>query len=91
MRGKLDAFARDPAKNARHVIKAMFVFALLDRERIVVDAVGPYLAKVPCYGRLSQRFRGQAPQALACWLLEELHRSGAVVVGDGVVSPAARA
>ena len=36
VRSKLDAFARDPAKNARHVVKVMFVFALLDRQRMAV-------------------------------------------------------
>jgi len=85
VRERLDAFGRDPAKNARHVIKAMFVFALLDRQHMRVDEVGAYLAKVPCYGRLSERFLGRAPQALATRLLEDLHRSGAVDVRDGIV------
>jgi glyoxylase-like metal-dependent hydrolase (beta-lactamase superfamily II) len=91
VRERLDAFARDPAKNARHVIRGMFVFALLDRQLMQVEAVGPYLAKVPCYGRLSERFLGQAPQALAPRLLDDLHRSGAVEVGEGVVRPTATA
>ena len=85
VRGKLDAFGRDPAKNARHVIKSMFVFALLDRHHMRLDEVGAYLAKVPCYGRLSERFLNRAPHSLATWLLEDLHRSGAVVVRDGIV------
>jgi glyoxylase-like metal-dependent hydrolase (beta-lactamase superfamily II) len=91
VREKLDAFARDPPKNARHVIKVMFVFALLDRGQMAVDGVASYLARVPCYGRLSRRFLGQEPQALAAWLLEDLHRSGAVAVVDGIVRPTATA
>lgn len=91
VREKLDAFARDPAKNARHVVKVMFVFALLDRRQMAVDDVAPYLARVPCYGRLSQRFLAQEPQALAPWLLEDLRRSGAVAVVDGIVRPTATA
>ena len=91
VREKLDAFARDPAKNARHVVKVMFVFALLDRGQMAVDHVASYLARVPCYGRLSERFLGQAPQALAPWLLEDLHRSGAVAVVDAIVRPTATA
>ena len=90
-RSRLDAFARDPVKNARHVIKGMFVFALLDRERMPTDGVAPYLARVPCYGRLSERFLGQAAHALAPWLLEDLHRSRAIDVREGVVRPTARA
>jgi glyoxylase-like metal-dependent hydrolase (beta-lactamase superfamily II) len=85
VRGKLDAFARDPAKNARHVIKSMFVFALLERGRMARDAVAPYLAKVPCYGRMAERFLGQAPGELAPWLIEDLHRSGAVEIKDSFV------
>ena len=56
VRSRLDVFERDPAKNARHVVKTMFVFALLDRGLMAVDGVASYLANVPCYGRLSQRF-----------------------------------
>jgi len=87
VREKLDAFARDPAKNARHVVKVMFVFALLDRGGMAVSEVAPYLARVPCYGRLSERFLGKAPGELAPWLLGDLHRSGAVDVRDAVVRP----
>jgi len=85
VRAKLDAFQRDPRKNARHVIKVMFVFALLDRGRMAVDEVASYLARVPCYGRLSQRFLGQPPGELAPWLLGDLHRSGAVALRDAAV------
>jgi glyoxylase-like metal-dependent hydrolase (beta-lactamase superfamily II) len=85
VRARLDAFQRDPRKNARHVIKAMFVFALLDRGRMAVEEVASYLSRVPCYGRLSQRFLGQPPGELAPWLLEDLHRSGAVALRDAAV------
>ena len=91
VRSRLDAFERDPAKNARHVVKTMFVFALLDRGLMAVDGVASYLANVPCYGRLSQRFLARPPGELAPWLLEDLHRSGAVEVRDGMVRATATA
>ena len=91
VREKLDAFARDPARNARHVIKVMFVFALLERTLMTAEDVPSYLARVPCYGRLSERFLGQSPQALAPWLLEDLRRSGAIDIREGIVCPTATA
>ena len=87
VRAKLDAFERDPKKNARHGTKVMFVFALLDREAMRVDEVPAYLGRVPFYREVSERFLGLAPAALAEWLLEELARAGAVVVAGGVVRP----
>ena len=85
--GKLAAFARDPAKNARHVVKVMFVFALLDRQSMAVAEVADYLGRIACYRQLSERFLGLAPDALARWLLPDLQRAGAITIGDGVVRP----
>jgi glyoxylase-like metal-dependent hydrolase (beta-lactamase superfamily II) len=87
VRAKLDAFERDPAKNARHGTKVMFVFALLDKEAMRVDEVPAYLGRVPFYREVSERFLGLDPAALAEWLLPELARAGAVAVADGVVRP----
>jgi glyoxylase-like metal-dependent hydrolase (beta-lactamase superfamily II) len=87
VRGKLDAFQRDPARNARHVAKVMFVFALLDKEAMPVGDVAAYVGRVPCYSRLSQRFLGLAPGALADWLVADLERAGAIAVTEGLVRP----
>ena len=91
VRSKLDAFARDPAKNARHVVKVMFVFALLDRGVMPVAEVPGYLERVPCYGMMSERFLGQPPDALAAWLLEDLQRAGAIAIRDELVRPTVKA
>ena len=88
VRSKLDAFERDPAKNARHVVKVMFVFALLDRQAMNVADVPAYLGRVPCYRQLSERFLGMDSKALAAWLLDDLARAGAITIHDGVVRPA---
>jgi glyoxylase-like metal-dependent hydrolase (beta-lactamase superfamily II) len=90
-RDRLDAFERDPAKNARHVVKSMFVFALLDREAMNVSEVAAYVGRVPCYRRMSQRFLGLDDRALARYLIEDLARSGAITIHDGVVRPTAAA
>ncbi len=87
VRSRLDAFERDPAKNARHGTKVMFVFALLDKGSMPAAEVPDYLARVPFYSDVSQRFMGLAPAALAEWLLADLDRAGAVSITDGVVRP----
>ncbi len=87
VRARLDAFAREPARNARHVVKVLFVFALLDRGAMPVDDVAGYLGRVPCYRELSARFLGLDDAALAEWLLADLARAGAVGIRDGVVRP----
>ena len=91
VRSRLDAYARDPAKNARHAMKVMFVFALLDKQSMPVAEVPAYLARVPCYRRFSEPFLGEAPEALAEWLLGDLQRAGAVEIGDAVVRPTSAA
>ena len=91
VRSRLEAFAADPAKNARHVAKVMFVFALLDRGSMAVDEVAGYLDRVPCYGALARRFLGAAPSALAAWLVEDLRRLNAVEVRGAILFPLSRA
>jgi glyoxylase-like metal-dependent hydrolase (beta-lactamase superfamily II) len=88
VRGRLDAFARDPAKNARHVVKVLFVFALLDRGAMNVAEVAGYVGRVPCYRRMSTRFLGLDDDALAEYLLADLARAGAITIRDGVARAA---
>jgi glyoxylase-like metal-dependent hydrolase (beta-lactamase superfamily II) len=87
VRARLDAFAGDPRKNARHVVKVMFVFALLERGGMAVADVPGYLGRIPCYRQLSDRFLGLDPPALAEWMLADLERGGAVQIADGVAVP----
>lgn len=86
-RSRLDAFARDPKKNARHVVKVMFVFALLDRGAMPEAEVPGYLERVPCYRLMSDRFLGEAPRDMAPWVLEDLARAGAITRNGGIVRP----
>ena len=87
VRSKLDAFERDPGKNARHMAKSMFVFALLDRQAMKVADVPAYVQRVPCYRQVSERFLGTDSKALAEWLLADLARAGAITIENGVVRP----
>jgi glyoxylase-like metal-dependent hydrolase (beta-lactamase superfamily II) len=86
-RSKLEAFARDPAKGARHAVKVLFTFALLDKGGMRDADVEGYLARVPCYRELSDRFLGLDCAALARQVLAELERAGAITVSQGIVRP----
>jgi len=77
----------DPARNARHVLKVLLVFVLLERGSMPVADLPAYVARVPSYGELSQRFLGLDDAALARWLLEDLLRAGAVTLRDGAIKP----
>jgi glyoxylase-like metal-dependent hydrolase (beta-lactamase superfamily II) len=87
-RSRLHAFAGDPVRNARHVAKVMFVFALLDRGAMPVSEVPAYLARVPCYRDLAEGFLGSSAQSMAGWLVPDLARSGAITIAAGVARPA---
>lgn len=86
-RSRLDAFARDPVKNARHMVKVMFVFALLDRGSMPIGDVEPYVARVPCYREVSDRFLGMDAKALAEMILADLQKAGAIRIASGNVMP----
>ena len=86
-RSRLEAFRRDPVKNARHVARVMFVYSLLDKGGMPAAEVARYLARVPCHVRLAERFLRLDAQAMAEWLLRDLQEAGAVRVASGQVVP----
>jgi len=86
-RARLDAFERDPAKNARHVLKVLLVFVLLERGSMPAADLPGYVGRVATYRDLSGRFLGLDDDALARWLLDDLQRGGAVTLRDGLIKP----
>lgn len=91
VRSRLDAYAADPRKAARHALKVLFVFALLDRQSMALADVVGYVTRFACYRELSERFLGLEPKPLADWLLADLERAGAIRLVDGVLRPTAKA
>ena len=86
VRSRLAAFSADPVKNARHLVKVLFMFALLERDSMAAADVAGYLARVPCYEKLNE-FLGLEGDSLSRWLLPELERVGAIRVAGGLVRP----
>jgi glyoxylase-like metal-dependent hydrolase (beta-lactamase superfamily II) len=88
---RLSAFEADPLRTARHAVKVVLAFNLLDRERIALSELPGYLESVPLFREFNQRFLRLDPHALAQWLTAELCRAGAASIQDGMlVAPAPR-
>lgn len=85
---RLDHLSADPARNARHAIKVMLKFLLLEHEQVPLDAVSSLMASIPLSGDANRRFIGMTPEALADWAVAELLDAGAARVQDGVLSNA---
>jgi len=75
---RLEAFERDELRMARHVLKVMFVFSLLDRQRLPLGRIPEYLATVPLYSVFNARYFQLSEVALAELIVGELERAGAV-------------
>ena len=76
-------------RTVRHVLKALLVFSLLDRERMPLASLPTYVERVGVYREFNARFFRLSPGALAEKLVAELERAGAVRRADGWLSPAA--
>ncbi len=90
-RGKLAAFERDPVKNARHVCKSLFVFALLDKGEMRQADMAAYLASVPIYRQMRKAFLGGTNDEVAARMLSELLAANAVISEGGMLRPTMRA
>lgn len=91
-RSRLAAFARDPVKNARHVVKTLFVFALLDKGSMAFSVLPEYLSGVPVYRDMSERFLSLSFDQMAAMLMKDLTANGAVKLDNasGLLTPMIR-
>jgi len=75
---RVEAFKADSARMARHALKVMLMFTLLERRRLPLSTLSGYLDSVPVYREYNRAYLGLAPGALAEMLVNELQRAGAV-------------
>ena len=71
------AFEADSMRMARHALKVLLAFTLLDVERMPLAALPDYVSRVEVYREFNARFFDLPPAALAEQLIAELERSGA--------------
>ena len=82
------AFEADSLRVARHALKALTTFTLLDRRRLALAELPAYVDRVGIYRDFNARFFRLAPAALAQWLIDDLQRVGAARCEDGWLVPA---
>ena len=75
---RLDGYAEDVTRHARHCAKVMIVFALLEKRRMSIADLPRYCAEVAILRELNAGHLHMSSQALAEWLVAELERAGAV-------------
>jgi hypothetical protein len=84
---RTEAFEADPLRLARHALKVVLVFALLDRERLALAEMPQYVERVEMFRDFNARFFKTAPATLAQQLIDELERVGAVRREEGFLLP----
>jgi glyoxylase-like metal-dependent hydrolase (beta-lactamase superfamily II) len=88
---RIAGFEADESRLARHVLKVMLSFALMDVGSLEAATLPQYLETVPLYGEYDRTWFGLGYEELARQLFEDLARSGAVLKRDGRILPAAAA
>jgi glyoxylase-like metal-dependent hydrolase (beta-lactamase superfamily II) len=84
---RTEAFEADPVKLARHALKVVLVFALLDHERMPLVSLPDYMARVGIYRDFNARFFRLPSATLSEQLVGELERVGAVRREEGYLLP----
>jgi hypothetical protein len=69
------------------MMKVMFVFSMLHRGGIALAEADAYVARVPCYRDLDERFLGEGVEGLGSRLVGDLARAGAMRVEAGWARP----
>jgi glyoxylase-like metal-dependent hydrolase (beta-lactamase superfamily II) len=82
------AFEADSLRVARHALKVLLLFTLLDRRRMALSDLPGYVDRVPVYRQFNDLFFRLGPDALADRLVAELEAVRAVRREDGWLMPA---
>jgi glyoxylase-like metal-dependent hydrolase (beta-lactamase superfamily II) len=85
--GRLGYYRKDVTRLARHCLKVILTFALLDKQRIKLAVLADYLQANTLYGDLNERYLGLERQALADYLVSDLEKAGAIAREDGTIVP----
>ena len=75
---RLHAFEEDPARLARHAVRVILTFALLEKQRLPLASLPAYVENTGVLRDINRRFFALTPQDFAEWLVHELERARAV-------------
>jgi len=88
-RSRLEGFKREPERHARHALKVLVKYHLMEERAEPLEVLLQWAMGTPLLGELWQRFgaaQGGTPEAWCERAVRELVASGAVALVDGVVS-----
>jgi glyoxylase-like metal-dependent hydrolase (beta-lactamase superfamily II) len=75
---RLAAFEQSTDRLARHALKVMFAFFMLEKRQLERDTLTEFLAGLSFVQNVNARYLGCDNEALADWLVADLTRSGAL-------------
>jgi glyoxylase-like metal-dependent hydrolase (beta-lactamase superfamily II) len=84
---RLEYFRKDVTRLARHSLKALLTFTLLDKQRLELAGLADFLNSLGFFREVNDRFLGLNPQALAESLVADLEKAGAVKREDSTIVP----
>jgi glyoxylase-like metal-dependent hydrolase (beta-lactamase superfamily II) len=84
---RVAAFEADDARVARHALKVLLTFRLLDQQRMPLADLPDYVERVGMFRDINAACLRITPDQLADLLVRELVRAGAVSIQDGFVVP----
>jgi len=87
-RQRIAAFEADRLRVARHVLKVMLVFTLLDRRRLALAELPMYVDRIALYRDFNRQYFRLPPSELAAMLVAALEKARAVKREDGWLVPA---
>lgn len=84
---RVEAFESDSNRVARHFLKVMLAFTLLQLRRLPESELVSFLERTPCYGEVSGEFLGLEMPQLGELLVRELADAGVIARRGGFLVP----
>ena len=75
---RLKGYEEDITRLARHVVKVLFTFAMLEKRSMPLAEVPAYLERVAILAEINRGYLKMAPAAFSDWLIADLERAGAL-------------
>ena len=82
---RLAVFEQDTALLARHALKVMFAFAMLERRQLPRSELPDFLAGLSFCRSVNARYLNQSDEELARWMVTDLIRVGSLKDEDGLL------
>ena len=82
---RLASFEQSSERLARHALKVMLAFALMERRQLDCNELPAFLASLSFCQSVNARYLGYEDEALAQWLTSDLIRAGTIKNESGVL------